>query len=256
MPYPNERPERYTWCVARFQKLIDSWLLHHSYSHCPSIPGITGPDWYISYIELLEGEIVRNEKSHKTHLSVETKSENDNRALTEFERASYTSPLKKAFGQGAKVWLKRPVELLSSIVLPRLCVTSGAAPSMDPLPAEYLPPDWASDACPLPRWPETSTTNILLTVEFDSDVLSFGKAHKSEIYARSRIPEYWIYHEATGEMEVHTEPDDMPDKFLKYGYKNVRRAGRSESITPVAGTAEFPVSSLWQNKHARDRLWT
>jgi Uma2 family endonuclease len=50
---------------------------------------------------------------------------------------------------------------------------------------------------------------------------------KLRLYARARIAEYWIVNVTDGSIEIYRSPEGE-------GYRERRRAGRGEAITPAA----------------------
>ena len=44
-------------------------------------------------------------------------------------------------------------------------------------------------------------------VEINNSTLDYDQTTKLEAYARNHIPEYWIYHLRTNQLEVCTHPD-------------------------------------------------
>jgi Uma2 family endonuclease len=69
--------------------------------------------------------------------------------------------------------------------------------------------------------------DVLLIIEVADSSLRDDRTIKLRLYARTRISEYWIVDVAGGALEVYRSPEGD-------SYRERRRAGRGESITPAA----------------------
>ena len=84
-----------------------------------------------------------------------------------------------------------------------------------------------------------------LLVEIADSSLSFDRADKGSLYARARVPEYWIVNLVERVLEVHRESG--PDARAVYGwaYHHAERLGPEEHVTPlVAPSSRIRVADL------------
>ena len=73
-----------------------------------------------------------------------------------------------------------------------------------------------------------------LVVEVADSSLALDREHKGSLYARARLPEYWIVNLVDRVLEVHRESG--PDAGAPYGwaYRVVLTLGPDEHVTPLA----------------------
>lgn len=73
-----------------------------------------------------------------------------------------------------------------------------------------------------------------LVVEVADTSLTFDREHKGSLYARARLPEYWIVNLMDQVLEVYREPG--PDAGAPYGwaYRAVLTLGPDKHVTPLA----------------------
>ena len=84
-----------------------------------------------------------------------------------------------------------------------------------------------------------------LLVEVADTSLAFDREHKASLYARARVPEYWIVNVVDRVLEVYRESG--PDTAAPYGwsYRETRTLHDAESFTPlVAPSARIFVADL------------
>ena len=82
-----------------------------------------------------------------------------------------------------------------------------------------------------------------LVVEIADSSLRLDRSVKSTLYARARLPEYWIANLADGVLEVHRDPG--PDPTSGSAYRTRRVLDRTEVVAPLrAPTAHIPVGDL------------
>jgi Uma2 family endonuclease len=67
-------------------------------------------------------------------------------------------------------------------------------------------------------------------VEVADSTLEFDRTRKLEVYAEAGIREYWIVNLADNVVEVYRDPAGP-------AYRDSRRAGRHEVISPIAAPA-------------------
>jgi Uma2 family endonuclease len=73
-----------------------------------------------------------------------------------------------------------------------------------------------------------------LVVEVADLSLALDREHKGSLYARARLPEYWIVNLVDRVLEVHREPG--PEAGAQYGwsYRVLLTLGPDEHVTPLA----------------------
>ena len=82
-------------------------------------------------------------------------------------------------------------------------------------------------------------------VEVADTSLTFDREHKGGLYARARVPEYWIVNLIDRVLEVYREPG--PDTSALYGwaYRAVQSLSADEHVTPLAApSARIPIADL------------
>jgi Uma2 family endonuclease len=77
-------------------------------------------------------------------------------------------------------------------------------------------------------------TRAVLVVEVADSSLRFDRDEKGSLYARARVPEYWIVNLVAHLVEVYRDP--VPDVSAPYGwrYASVSRLGPGSMVEPVA----------------------
>jgi len=84
-----------------------------------------------------------------------------------------------------------------------------------------------------------------LVVEVADSSLALDREHKGSLYARARLPEYWIVNLVDRVLEVYRDPG--PDASASYGwaYRAVQNLGATEHATLLAApTARIAVADL------------
>jgi Uma2 family endonuclease len=80
-------------------------------------------------------------------------------------------------------------------------------------------------------------TRAVLVVEIADSSLALDRGEKASLYARARVPEYWIVDLGARAVEVHRDP--APDAEAPFGWRYtaivVLRPG--ETVTPLAARA-------------------
>jgi Uma2 family endonuclease len=163
--------------------------------------GVFGPG---ERLELIEGEIVCMSPQNPPHATASD--------LTE-------SALRKVFRSGYRVRVQKPL-MLSAATEPEpdIAVVRGGA-------RDYLS-----------RHPTTA----VLVVEVADSTLAFDQRAKSELYARARIPEYWVLNLPQRQLEVNLDPDPVAGQ---YGSTIV--LGENEEVSPLAApSAKIVVRDL------------
>jgi Uma2 family endonuclease len=81
----------------------------------------------------------------------------------------------------------------------------------------------------------------VLIVEVADSSLSLDRALKGSLYARARVPDYWIVNIVERALEVHRDP--VADAAARYGwrYTTVATLRAGETVTPLAAP-DSPIS--------------
>jgi Uma2 family endonuclease len=69
--------------------------------------------------------------------------------------------------------------------------------------------------------------DVLLIIEAAEESLPYDETIKANLYARTRVPEYWIVGVDREWVDVYRTPEGE-------GYRERRRAGRGETVAPAA----------------------
>jgi Uma2 family endonuclease len=74
----------------------------------------------------------------------------------------------------------------------------------------------------------------VLLVEVAETSLAFDREHKGSLYARARIPEYWLVNLVDRVLEVYCDP--VPSAEAPYGWRfsALLRLGAADSVSPLA----------------------
>jgi Uma2 family endonuclease len=152
-------------------------------------------------LELLAGELVLRDRQSPGHA---------------FAIQALSEALQRAIGSGSHVRVFSPIALDSE---------SEPEPDLSVVPGAIR--DYRDDHPSQPT----------LLVEVADTSLVFDRGHKSSLYARARMPEYWIVNLVDGVLEVYREP--APDVGAPYGwaYRVALRLGPDERATPLAVTS-------------------
>ena len=81
-------------------------------------------------------------------------------------------------------------------------------------------------------------------VEAAETSLSFDRRRKGGLYARARIPEYWIVNLVKRRLEVYRDPAPDPQAQLGWRYRTVRSLSPGEEIVPLGADVPVAVSDL------------
>ena len=84
----------------------------------------------------------------------------------------------------------------------------------------------------------------LLVVEVSESSLRFDRGRKARLYARARIPEYWIVNLVEGHLEVHRDPEPHPSPDFGWRYASLRSLAPGEELVPIGAQAAVRVSEL------------
>ena len=92
---------------------------------------------------------------------------------------------------------------------------------------------------------EAKPSRLALVVEVAESSLAFDREYKGSLYARARVPEYWIVNLVDRVLEVYRDP--RPDAAASYGwaYRSVQTLSAGEHVSPLAApTAHVSVADL------------
>lgn len=92
---------------------------------------------------------------------------------------------------------------------------------------------------------EAKPSRLALVLEIAESSLALDREHKGGLYARARVPEYWIVNLVDRVLEVYRDP--RPDATASYGwaYRSVQSLSAEEYVSPLAApTARVPVADL------------
>jgi Uma2 family endonuclease len=79
--------------------------------------------------------------------------------------------------------------------------------------------------------------SALLIVEVSESTLAFDRHVKDSLYARERIPEYWIINLVDSVVEIYRDPVQDPSARFGWSYSRSERFTRTDSIAPSFGSA-------------------
>ncbi len=121
--------------------------------------------------------------------------------------------LRVAFGSGFDVRVQGPLRVGDrSEVVPDVTVVAGS------------PRDYRDDH------PRTA----LLVVEVADTSLDYDRAQKASLYAKSKIPEYWIINLVDLRIEVFRRPSERTDALFGHGYLESNIHLNGASLEPLA----------------------
>jgi len=106
-------------------------------------------------------------------------------------------------------------------------------------------PDVSVAPGPLREDSEAKPSRLVLVVEIAQSSLTLDREYKASLYARARVPEYWILNLGDRVLEVYREPH--PDASAPHGwaYRSRQDLAAGEHVTPLAApTARIAVAEL------------
>ncbi len=84
-----------------------------------------------------------------------------------------------------------------------------------------------------------------LLVEVAESSLAFDREHKGSLYARARVPEYWIVNLVDRVLEVYRDPVESPAAPYGWQYGALLRLGPTDFISPLSAPhARIAVADL------------
>ncbi len=84
----------------------------------------------------------------------------------------------------------------------------------------------------------------VLVVEVSDTTLRYDRREKASLYAKARIPEYWVLNLVDNRLEVHRDPGPNADAPFEHGYRRVVPLAPGESVRPPGAAADVPVAEL------------
>ena len=162
--------------------------------------GVLSPE---DRVELIDGEIVTVTPQKSRHATAVCLAE---------------TALRQAFGEHVNVRTQLPLALdPTSEPEPDVAVVAGS-------PRDYR------DAHP---------STALLIVEVADASLLFDRTTKASLYARARIPEYWLLNLVDAVIEAHRDPQLSTDTPTGWRYAAVERYGSRDRLAPLARPDRF-----------------
>ena len=88
-------------------------------------------------------------------------------------------------------------------------------------------------------------TQPVLVVEVAESSLASDRERKGSLYARARVPEYWVVNLVDRGLEVHRNPRPAAEAAFGWRYTQIRRLSSGETVTPLgAPEARIAVADL------------
>ena len=77
-------------------------------------------------------------------------------------------------------------------------------------------------------------SSAALTVEVADSSLAFDRDEKGSLYARARLPEYWIVHLVARVLEVYRDPAPDPAALYGWRYQSQQTLSPANTVAPLA----------------------
>ena len=74
----------------------------------------------------------------------------------------------------------------------------------------------------------------VLLVEVADTTLAFDREHKGSLYARARVPDYWVVNVVDGVLEVYRDPVLSAEAPYGWAFGSLLRLGATEVVSPLA----------------------
>jgi Uma2 family endonuclease len=74
----------------------------------------------------------------------------------------------------------------------------------------------------------------VLVVEVAESSAALDRGHKSGLYARAGVPDYWLLDLAEDALEVYRRPVPTPDALYRWRYGEMKRLARGATVAPEA----------------------
>ena len=98
-------------------------------------------------------------------------------------------------------------------------------------------PDVSVVAGPLEVAPPELPSQAVLVVEVADTSLAFDRGRKGNLYARARLPEYWIVNLVDRVLEVCREPTLDAGAPYGWAYRTLLTLGPDDHVTPLAASS-------------------
>lgn len=119
--------------------------------------------------------------------------------------------MRQIFGQGYRVRVQQPLNLIDSELQPDIAVVKGE------------PGDFKAEH------PKTA----VLVMEVAQTSLEYDRTTKASLYARAGIKDYWIVNLNDRCVEAYREPVEIPSEPFGYGYRHKSVYMPGEAIAPL-----------------------
>ena len=98
-------------------------------------------------------------------------------------------------------------------------------------------PDVAIVSGSIRDYSDAHPESALLVIEVSDSTLAFDRHVKGSLYARERIPEYWIINLVDSVVEMYRDPAQDPSARFAWSYARSDCIGRTDSIELPFGAA-------------------
>jgi Uma2 family endonuclease len=106
-------------------------------------------------------------------------------------------------------------------------------------------PDIAVVAREPDAYRDAHPSRAVLIVEIAESSYRIDREHKASLYARARIPDYWIVDVGGGALEVHREPEPSPETLYGWRYRSVAILHPLATVAPlIAPGSAISVATL------------
>ena len=106
-------------------------------------------------------------------------------------------------------------------------------------------PDVSVAQGPLRHGSEPKPSRLALVVEIAASSLALERDFKGSLYARARVPEYWIVNLNDHVLEVYREAGPDASAPLGWAYRSTQSLSARDHVTPVAApTSHIAVADL------------
>ena len=92
---------------------------------------------------------------------------------------------------------------------------------------------------------EAKPSRLALVVEVSASSLAVDREHKGSLYARARVPEYWVLNLNDRVLEVYRDPAPAAEALYGWRYRTAQTLGADAFISPLAAPwSRIPVTDL------------
>lgn len=82
-------------------------------------------------------------------------------------------------------------------------------------------------------YPDQHPDTALLVIEASDTTLGLDRVGKASMYAKERIPEYWIQNLLTGTLEVRRDPVPLPTALYGSDYASITIYQKGQRVAPL-----------------------